>query len=106
MLENNSNDRDISDLQEIHSALFVESFSLSIMGLWLLASGAPIFNPARREFYSLARTKPSALAASVLCWTGVSLLVVVFILNIIVSPPGEHVGGLRRACEMSVCGDA
>lgn len=99
-----NNDINISTILDIQSGLFIESFTFSILALWLLASGVPVFNPVRREFYDAARNKPLAIAASILCWTGVALLIAIFIINITVSPSEVHSSQMHRACYMRICG--
>ncbi|KAL5503948.1 hypothetical protein ACEPAH_8020 [Sanghuangporus vaninii] len=75
----------------VQNVLFSASFILSIMSLWLQASGVPLLHPMRRSSYSLnLRSRPS-LVASILYWSGAVLLMAFAILTICVSSTGTPI---------------
>lgn len=92
-----------SALSDLQCAFFVESFILSILALWLHASGIPILSPTRRTSYSLSQTNRPAIAASVLYWAS-ALLVVVNVAITAIQSSAETPVIIRVACGIfAVC---
>lgn len=97
------NASDHSVLSDPQSAFFVESFILSILALWLHASGIHILSPTRRASYSLSQANRPAIAASVLYWAS-AVLVVANVIIAALQSSAETPVVIRVACGVfAVC---